>query len=728
MTEFSTYVASNWQISESIAAAICEAFERGDSVFYLSDYEPQISAETDINLLSEIYEALSNIQDMAPKRKRLLNALSKAGALSEELEHRIETCTNSVELDDMLLPFRGNQRTKAQTARDKGLSPLADVFYEQESGSSSSEELASPFVNSENGLPTVDSVLEGVADILAEKFAYDETLRSILRDFAFDEGYFEVIPKDKKDRRFAQYRNKTLPVGQVEHEEYLTLVASEADKSAKLKFCVPLFQVSELLREHFVTNPDFAGNETVSKAIDEAWTRLLEPILERDVKRKLLDNAERTAMRRISGDIMEKFSGRKSTGSILAVGNIDGKNLVLVATSANGKLLGATNDKVNDPAKPFTSVRVKQFVTRYHPGSVLVLENTFTDSCVSIIEKTLHDSVSIPQIIRFAPETSAADFNSSEWMKHECQHLDASQVELYAISLRHLLPLGVVAAIGVEHFVIHADQHKIRPASMSQLLLRIITLDGLRKGILPIDSPDSVLANIPEINPEILADIRKHAASKQLTGKLDLFDVHGVTEQVFNNIAGYTVVPSGENPLDKTLVHPKYYGLVEGMAEELGVSVVSLIQEPELLKTFEGGELYERLYVDRKLTEQLRAGQIHLASSISAKPRRIRISDLAEGQVLTGKVSNLTAFGAFVNIGAECDGLVHISELADDYVDKVEQIVGTGDVVDVRVVKIDTQNRRVSLSMKGLGSSRKSKSRASSAQLHTLAEHFNANR
>ena len=355
MVKFGGFVSKKWNVSDEVAAKICEHFEKGDSVYYLCDYNPSIAAEVDISLLSDIFESLQEIKKLSPKKKRVSNAMNKAGVLTNSVKKRIELCTSSVELDDMLLPYRPKSRSRGQQAIDKGLALLADIIDEQEVEEGAVKDLAEEYIGKHSTLKSIDNVIAGVKDILVERYANDETVRSMVREVGLENGYFEILPRVKKDKRFIKYRNKMTPINEFTSEEYLTLCEAEKKKQVKLKHGVQLFHINELLRQHFITNPDSIGYDLICEIIDECWTRLLNPIVERDVKARKYKDSEDWAFREIDKELLNKINEKKISGSLLSIEMHNNKNLIIVALNEKGHLLSAAKEELKGEDKDFIS-------------------------------------------------------------------------------------------------------------------------------------------------------------------------------------------------------------------------------------------------------------------------------------------------------------------------------------------------------------------------------------
>ena len=724
MVKFGGFVSKKWNVSDEVAAKICEHFEKGDSVYYLCDYNPSIAAEVDISLLSDIFESLQEIKKLSPKKKRVSNAMNKAGVLTNSVKKRIELCTSSVELDDILLPYRPKSRSRGQQAIDKGLAPLADTIDEQEVEEGAVKDLAEEYIGKHSTLKSIDDVIAGVKDILVERYANDETVRSMVREVGLENGYFEILPRVKKDKRFIKYRNKMTPINEFTSEEYLTLCEAEKKKQVKLKHGVQLFHINELLRQHFITNPDSIGYDLICEIIDECWTRLLNPIVERDVKARKYKDSEDWAFREIDKELLNKINEKKISGSLLSIEMHNNKNLIIVALNEKGHLLSAAKEELKGEDKEFLSNRVRQFFSRYKPKHIIISDNEVADSAISIVNRSLKSISGEINVERFKAGDTIVKLAHSKWMQERCAVLEDDMKNVYALGLAFLQPLSIISQLGIQYFSINPLQKYIDNDRLGKLLKLRITEMELHKGIPFIDVPESVLKNIKCVTKEVLVTIRKEGIKKPFASKNDFVKVEGMTKLIFRTIAGYIIIPNAKDIIDRTLIHPEHYEWLNEISLELNASFDSLVNDPDRLRGVACENFAKKAFIDQKLPEQLRVGQKHpLLLKGSKHRRKHRLSELKEGSIISGRVTNITKFGVFVDINAVCDGLIHISQLADGYVETADQVVKLDDPVDVRILKIDKKKRRVSLSMKKLGT-KAPKISPSRGQLSNLADYF----
>ena len=724
MTEFSKHISDKWNIPTTLSELICSAFEKHDSPFYLIEYQQNIAVELSISVLWEIYDFLSSMEELSTKKKRVLNALKKADKLIPNVERRVNLTTNPFDLDDLIISLRPNSRSKGQLAIKKGLDSLADVILKQQEELTPIEQLAASYIGKDPSLSSVDDVIGGVKDILAERFAYEETVRAMAREFAYDDGYLEITPKNKKDPQFAPYVGKSIPVNEVTQEELLKFFTAEDSKQVRVKLGVQLFRITELLRHHFVENPESVGFDIICEAIDECWVRLLQPIVERDVKQRLREQAEQWAQRIIFSDLEKKYSQEQRQGPLLIANAANEKNISLIAVNGKGELLGTTTERKPTSGKSFLSDRLRQFLSRQKPVSIIILDNEQAPVAEAVLSQAVAGFEEIPPISRYTPEDTGFEIAGSQWMQKEfATLLDQDMSKLYGTAIQYLKPVSLLLKAGSSFYAVSSLQKLIPEEKFVLLVNRVITMASLIQGIPIKEITESSIGSMNLISDSVIQSIKASESQEQILTKNDLLKIKGITETIFRNIAGFVVIPTAENLLDRTPVHPDFYPWFSEISEQLNASIDTIVNDPEILRSYSSEDLIKKIYVDKKLIRHLEYGIRFVSYTSTKSKRKLKLTDLKEGVIVSGRVTNITPFGVFVNINAVCDGLIHISQLADEYVETPEQVVTVNDRVDVKILKVDVKKRRISLSMKNLGV-KGPKIKPSQGQLSHLAEHF----
>ncbi len=723
MIEFSKQIVEKWALTQAQAEILCSAYEKGDTPYFLAEYSTTLATSLSISVIWEIFDFLAGMEELQAKKKRVLNAYKKAEKLSGDLEKRINYSQNTYELDDLLIPIRPNPRSKGQLASKKGIEPLAEVIMSQNEETASVEELAEGYVGKDPSLKNAGDVLQAVKDFMAEKFAYDETVRAMAREFVYDDGFFEISPKNRKDEKYSSYIGKLVPVLEFSKEELLRLFMAEDSKTIKLKLNVQLFRITELLRHHFIINPDSTSFDLICETIDDMWVRLLHPAVERDVKERLRNEAEEWAIKQITGDLEKTYAEEQTKSPVFVVDASSKKDINIVAVSANGDLLGATSEKKPLEGKAFTSERVRQFLQRHRPSQIVIVDNDKAEIAESAMSQLVLGSDLPIEIKKFKTAHKSNPSQSEFLQQRQFAILEPQTREMLGLGILMLQPMSLLPQLGTSYYKVHPLQDTIPESKFLNLVSRILEYSMLVKGVNIKEIADSPIENFRSISKDLIGAIKDADSAEPMLSKNDLLKVKGMTETAFRNISGFLVFPNADDLLDKSTVHPDMFALVEQIVDQLTVSHETIVSNPEVVFSFDAENDEIQLYVEKRLAHQLLAAQRYLNLGAQKTKRKLKLAEIKEGSVVSGRVTNITQFGVFVNINAVCDGLIHISQLADEYVETPEQVVSVGDRVDVRILKVDTKKRRISLSMKNLGN-KAPKVKPSKGQLDNLAEHF----
>ena len=355
---------------------------------------------------------------------------------------------------------------------------------------------------------------------------------------------------------------------------------------------------------------------------------------------------------------------------------------------------------------------------------MVVLENDQAAVAEAVLKHATANFDPSPEFVTISSEIAQPDPSQSEWMQREFSLLlDEDMRKLYGIGLQYLRPVSLISKIGVDYYTVHPLQKLLPAQNLIEYITRIATLNGLQQGILIKDIGESSLKNIPVVTTEIIQAIKTSDTQNQIASKNDLLQVPGMTEVVFRNISGFIIVNNAPEVLDRTLIHPDFFSWLEDVSEQLNISFETMVSDPEIVRSYTTDDVVRKIYIEKKLIAHLAVGKKYLAIAAPKVKRKQKLNEVKEGAIVSGRVTNITPFGVFVNINAVCDGLIHISQLADEYVETPDQVVAVGDKVDVKILKVDIKKRRISLSMKNLGP-QGPKVRPSKGQLDNLADHF----
>jgi uncharacterized protein len=388
--------------------------------------------------------------------------------------------------------------------------------------------------------------------------------------------------------------------------------------------------------------------------------------------------------------------------------------------------LGVTTEKKPGDGRLFLSERLRQFFNRHRPARILAAEGgaDIPENFIKQASDYLGNRLEVTRIKADAKN----DPCKSDYMKlREFAVLDARAMALYGLAITYLKPISLITRLGTSYYNVHPLQETLTQDKFLAIVAKIFEHAQLKKGISIKDIADSPIAKFHCLPKEMLAAIKAFDAAETVTSKNSLLKVKGMTETAFRNIAGFILIPNAEDLIDRSTVHPDLFPFIEQAVAELTVSRETLVSNPDVLQSFHSGDPLQRAYLLKKLIPQVQAAQRYQAIVSQKGKKKARLADIKEGSILAGRVTNITPFGVFVNINAVCDGLIHISQLTNDFIEKPDQVVSVGDKLDVRVIKVDTKKRRISLSMKNTGgtvASKGPKGKPTKGQLDNLAEHF----
>ncbi len=727
MQVFSGYISEKYSISENVSSLICNHYELNDSPCYLANYSPEVCNETDLFQVLECYLELDRIKELEPKRNKLLKVLEHNEVDDEEILEAAEYSVDSYELDELMLPFISKPRSKASIARKKGLEPLADVIEEQEIEGGDFEEVAKEYLPEDLINEDMEKIRAGVHDILVESFSYDTGARQMLRDMGYEEGYVEVTPRRKNSKKFASYKNRMIPIHDMDDLELLRLREAEQKKEIRFKINVNLFQVIELLKHHFIVNHDAVGIELINEAIDTAWNKSLKPMMEKATKEhffSMIDHRNTVKLLRSMDDDIEEGCKRASPAISLCLNGP--QEIIMVTLSTDGSFLASSKDDIRVEDRPFSSSRLRKLRARYHPSRFVVPEGEEGEFITEILKLTVKEDFDKFEIVSGSLKDADA-LTGSDWMDNKNSDLEPEIKRAYSLGLSTIKYYPLIAAIGPEYFNFGEMWSLLSPEVISKYLKVQVTEKLLWRGVQPSDLSKSAVADMRGIDINTLYKIDTELRSRKIKKISDLLYIESVDDGLYRNISGFIVIKNAENPLDSTLVHPDHAQWIYDAAEKFEVSLDSIFEDPVILKEYVAEDDVKRVFTQKKLVHQLKTGVKRLKSG-ARKVKKRQINELSEGAILAGVVTNVTKFGAFVDINAESDGLIHISQFKDGYVEKASDVVTPGQRVDVRVIKIDQEKKRISLSMKGVRQIRAEggeEKPPSKEQLSSLADRFN---
>jgi len=701
-------IAKELSLAEERVRATIKLLEVGSTIPFIARYRKEATGSLDEVALTAIRDRLKQLLELDKRRAAILQSLEEQGKLSDELKAKILSAENMAVLEDIYLPFRPKRRTRATVAKEKGLDPLARLLWTQGDEVDPQKE-AARFIDPQKGVMTVEEALAGARDIIAEWVNEDPLARAKMRELFEKKAEFiskVMRGKDKDGIKFKDYFDWKEPVVSAPSHRILAMRRGEKESFLTLRVLPPEDEAISLLKEIFIKKNNEAGQE-VQAAIADSYKRLLSLSLETEIRLTTKERADKEAIKIFAQNLrqllMAPALGQKN---VLALDPGFRTGCKLVCLDRQGKLV------FHDTVYLTDSEKLKQEAAR----TILDLCARFQIECIAIGNGTASRetesfvrSLAVPKSLQvvMVNESGASIYSASEAAREEFPDKDITVRGSVSIGRRLMDPLAELVkidpkSIGVGQYQHDVDQQLLKD-SLDDVVMSCVNLVGVEVNT----ASKQLLIYVSGIGPtraQAILDYRN--ANGAFASREQLRDVPGLGPKAFEQAAGFLRIRDGENPLDASAVHPESYGIVDRMARDLGCRV------PDLMKS---ENTRRQINPEKYISDTVGLPTLTDILAELAKPGRDpreqfeifrfkegieKPEDLKPGMKLPGIVTNVTAFGAFVDIGVHLDGLVHISELADKYVRRPEEIVSVQQRVTVTVVEIDLERKRISLSMK----------------------------
>ncbi|MFW6323578.1 MAG: Tex family protein [Desulfovibrionales bacterium] len=690
--------------------AVAGLLENGGTVPFIARYRKEATGALDEVRIRTIRDRLEEIRELEKRRKSILDSLSERALLNRELKREIERAPTRTILEDIYLPYRPKRRTRAAIAREKGLAPLVGHLLDHKDFDE--EKLAAAFVNPEKGVDTVDAALAGARDILAEQVAEDPTVRNKLRRFFSQTGEIQSSIKrgmdtDKDAVKYSDYfdwkekaarapGHRILAMFRGEREGYLSL-SIRPDEEQGVKLCLSQF-----------VRMTGSCREQVWMAVRDGYKRLLAPSLENEIRSELKKRADYEAIRIFVSNLRELLLapplGRRR---IMALDPGFRTGAKLVCLDEQGQLL---HDQVIFPTGSKKQIQeaaetVRRLTQKYSIQAVAVGNGTAGRETESFIR-----SLDLPgMVVVLVNESGASVYSASEIAREEFPDLDLTMRSAVSIGRRLMDPLAELVKIDPKSIGVGQYQHDVDQAALKRALDDTVVSCVNSVGVELNTASAALLSYVAGVGPVTAKNIETwRNANGPFRSRRDLLKVKRFGPKAFEQAAGFLRIRNGDNPLDASAVHPERYPLVEKMARDLKVSVAELTGDASLA---------ERIELEQYVSKETGMDTLRDIAAELARPGRDprprfepfsfaegvnTLEDLEPGMILPGIVTNVTAFGAFIDVGVHQDGLAHVSQLADRFVKDPAEVVSAGMQVRVRVLEVDTGRKRISLSLKGV--------------------------
>jgi len=701
-------VAEQLQVQTHQVRAVASLLEQGATVPFIARYRKEATGSLDEVAITTVRDELGRLKDLDDRRSAVLRSLEERSLLTEELKLRILGAETLHALEDLYLPFRPKKRSRAAAAREKGLEPLALRLLDQDPAWDP-EAAGRAFLDPEKGVETVAEALSGARDIVAEWVNEDAGAREDIRELFRARGVFRtrVIPgmEDNGDK-FRDYFDWEEPVRTTPSHRILAMRRGAGEGFLTLRIAVPDEEALGLLERRFVRGDSDASRQ-VREAVQDGYKRLLAPAMETEIRLETKKRADDAAIRvfaeNLRGLLMAPPLGRKN---VLALDPGIRTGAKLTCLDRQGRLLHWTTvfPLLSSRERERAATEIRSLCGRYQVEAVAVGNGTGGRETEEFL-KSLALPGSPPVIL--VSESGASVYSTSEAAREEFQDLDATVRGSVSIGRRLMDPLAELVkidpkSIGVGQYQHDVDQKKLK-RSLDDTVVSCVNAVGVELNTSSVE----LLTYVSGLGPRLARNIVAFRNERgPFRSREELKRVPQLGPKAFEQAAGFLRIRDGEHPLDAGAVHPESYKIVYAMARDVGASVTDLIRDEHVRSRIDvTGYVTERVGIPTLsdiLSELARPGRDPRRSfdGVSFSDEVRTLEDLKRGMILPGVVTNVTAFGAFVDIGVHQDGLVHISQLADKYVREPGEIVRVHQQVNVTVLDVDHARKRIALSMK----------------------------
>jgi protein Tex len=692
---------------EQVAATVGLLSEEA-TVPFIARYRKEATGSLDEVAIAAIRDRLGQMEELNKRRESILKSLQERNLLTDDLKAKIQAAATLSILEDVYLPYRPKRRTRATMAREKGLEPLAAEIFAQDVQTDPLQEAAS-FVDSAKGVDSALDAVAGARDIIAEWVSEDQRARAKMRALYLEKGLFSAKAVSGKEAAGAKYRdyfNWEEAMATVPSHRMLAARRGEKEGFLILRVSPPEDEALVILRSLFLKG-ESPASQVVEEAVEDSYNRLLSPSMETETRTVAKDRADEEAIKVFTGNLRELLLAPPLGGKrLIAIDPGIRTGCKVVCLDGQGKLLHTETIYPFDSEKR-RSEAAETFLALckvYNPEAVAVGNGTAGRETEAFV-KSLSVTGNIPVIM--VNESGASVYSASEAARREFPDLDLTYRGAVSIGRRLMDPLAELVKIDPKSIGVGQYQHDVNQQALKRSLDDMVVSCVNAVGVEVNTASEQILTYVSGLGPQLARNIILFRNEKGPFPSRESFkQVPRLGPKAFEQAAGFLRIQKGANPLDASAVHPESYPVVEAMAKDLGCTVGELI---------ENASFREKIELERYVTDQIGMPTLTDILTELARPGRDprkhfenvefaegvkSVSDLRPGMTLQGVVTNVAAFGAFVDLGVHQDGLVHVSELSDGFVKDPHGVVKVNQRVTVRILDIDLERNRISLSMK----------------------------
>ena len=709
-------IASELNIKTSQVENTIKLIDDGNTIPFIARYRKEVTGNLSDETLREFDERLTYLRNLEKRKEEITRLIDEQGKLTEELQQAIEKSEILSELEDIYRPYKQKKRTRATIAKEKGLEPLSNIIYLQ-SDKRDINEIAKEFINPEKGVETIEDALNGAKDIIAETVADNAEYRKKMKKLCNREAVVTIkATKENEKSPYEMYYDFNESLRSLPSHRILAINRGEKEEYLKVKVEKPDEKVIDFIEKDIIKDKNNQFGKILEESIEDSYKRLIEPSVDRELRNELSEKAEEKAIK-VFGKNAKQLLLQAPIKNITVLGFDPAyrTGCKLAVIDQNGKLLDTATVYPTEPQNDVEGATklINNFIEKYNINMIAIGNGTasresemFVSDLISKNKKEIYYAI--------VSEAGASVYSASKLATEEYPDINVSLRGAISIARRLQDPLAELVKIDPKAIGVGQYQHDVNQKKLSESLTGVVEDAVNSVGVDVNTATPSLLSYVSGINKQVAKNIVEYRDTNgSLKQRKELLKVPKLGKAAYEQCAGFLRIYNGKNPLEITGVHPESYEKAEKLLTKMGYTVDDLINNERLLQLRK-----ELQKVDIKtMAKELDIGELTLQDIINelSKPGRdpredmpkqilrsdvLKFEDLKENMVLKGTVRNVTDFGAFVDIGVKHDGLVHISQLSNSFVKNPSDVVAVGDIVNVKVIGIDQEKQKVSLSMK----------------------------
>ena len=709
-------IAQELNIKVSQVENTIKLIDDGNTIPFIARYRKEVTGNLSDETLREFDERLKYLRNLESRKEEIIRLIDEQGKLTDELKQSIEKAEILSELEDIYRPYKQKKRTRATIAKEKGLEPLSNIIYLQ-SDKRDINEIAKEFIDPEKGVETIEDALNGAKDIIAETVADNADYRKKMKKLCNREAVVTIKAANEDEKSpYEMYYNFNETLRTLPSHRILAINRGEKENYLKVKVEKPDDKVIGFIENDIIKDKNSQFGKLLEESIEDGYKRLIEPSVDREIRSELFEKAEEKAIK-VFGKNAKQLLLQAPIKNITVLGFDPAyrTGCKLAVIDKNGKLLDTATVYPTEPQNDVAGATkvINNFIEKYDINMIAIGNGTasrvsemFVSDLISKNEKEIYYAI--------VSEAGASVYSASKLATEEYPDINVSLRGAISIARRLPDPLSDHAKIEPKAIGVGQYQHDVNQKKLTESLTGVVEDAVNSVGVDVNTATPSLLSYVSGINKQVAKNIVEYRDTNgSLKQRKELLKVPKLGKAAFEQCAGFIRIYDGNNPLEITGVHPESYDKAEEVLTKMGYSVDDLVKNDKL------NELRDKLKKVnvKEMAKELDVGELTLQDIINelSKPGRdpredmpkqilrsdvLKFEDLKENMVLKGTVRNVTDFGAFVDIGVKHDGLVHISQLSNNFVKNPSDVVAVGDIVDVKVIGIDPEKQKVSLSMK----------------------------